>query len=63
VAEAMEALGQQTVKMTMRYTHLDGQERVEAVNLLNCRNRQRLATDSAAVGLTLPMEGLKTLAN
>jgi integrase len=63
VAKVKEVLGHQTVKMTMRYTHLDGQEKVEAGNLLNRRNRQRVATDSATAGLTLPMDGQKTLAN
>jgi hypothetical protein len=62
-AKVKQVLGYQTVEMTMRYTHLDGQEKVEAVNLLNRRNRQRFATDSATVGLTFLMEGPKTLAN
>ena len=39
VAKVEEILGPQTVRMTVRYTHLDRQEKVEVVNLLNRRNR------------------------
>jgi integrase len=63
VAKVKEVVGHQTIRMTMRYTHLDGQEEVEAVNLFNRRSRQRFAPDTTMDEPTLLMDGPKTLAD
>jgi integrase len=63
VAKVKEVLGHQAVKMTRRDTHLNWQEKAEAVTLLNHRNRQQFSTDAVTVRLTIPMDDLKTLAN
>jgi hypothetical protein len=58
-----DIIGRQMIKMTIRQTHLDGQEKIEAANLLDHRTRQQFATDSATFELTLLMYRRKTLAN
>jgi hypothetical protein len=58
-----DIIGRQMIKMTIRQTHLDGQEKIEAANLLDHRNWQQFATDSATYELTLLMYRRKTLAN
>jgi hypothetical protein len=58
-----DIIGRQMIKTTMRQAHLDGQEKVEALNLLDRRNWQQFATDSATFELTLLMYRRKPLAN
>jgi len=44
VAQVRSVLGHKTIKMTMRYTQLDGREKRQAVDVLNRQNREWNAT-------------------
>jgi integrase len=59
VAQVRSVLGHKTIKMTMRYTHLDGREKRQAVDVLNRRNRERNATFSATDELSQNGDGVE----
>jgi integrase len=47
VGQVRSVLGHKTIKMPMRYTHLDGRGKRQAVDVLNRQNRERNVTFSA----------------